>query len=145
MSDFLKAVKERVVVYDGAMGTSVQGSDLGVDEYWGKEGYNEVLVLSRPDIVSKFMPNILRGAATSSRPTHSAPAVSCWLNMNAGPRARDQSGGGQTGARGGRELLDERPACGSSPGSMGPTTKLPSLGHIGFDAMVPRTKSKPRR
>ncbi len=51
MSDFLKAVQERVVIYDGAMGTSVQARNLSVDDFWGKEGYNEILVLSRPDIV----------------------------------------------------------------------------------------------
>ncbi len=54
MSDFLKAVEERVVIYDGAMGTSVQAYDLAVDEFWGKEGYNDVLVLSRPDIVKEI-------------------------------------------------------------------------------------------
>jgi 5-methyltetrahydrofolate--homocysteine methyltransferase len=51
MSDFLKAVQERVVIYDGAMGTSIQARNPSVDDYWGKEGCNELLVLSRPDII----------------------------------------------------------------------------------------------
>src|SRR5271165_2619824 len=51
MSDYLKAVQERVVIFDGAMGTCVQGYNLPLDEFWGKDGYNDILVLSRPDVV----------------------------------------------------------------------------------------------
>ena len=51
MSDFLKAVQERVVIYDGAMGTNIQSRNPSVDDYWGKEGCNELLVLSRPDLI----------------------------------------------------------------------------------------------
>ncbi len=51
MSEFLKTVGERVVIYDGAMGTSIQARNPSVDDYWGKEGCNELLVLSRPDII----------------------------------------------------------------------------------------------
>ena len=51
MSDYLKAVEERVVIYDGAMGTCVQSYNLPLEEFWGKDGYNDVLVLSRPDVV----------------------------------------------------------------------------------------------
>src|SRR5713101_1242938 len=51
MSDFLQTVKERVVIYDGAMGTSIQFRNPSVDDFWGKEGCNELLVLSRPDII----------------------------------------------------------------------------------------------
>ena len=51
MHNFLDLLKERVVVYDGAMGTSIQGHALSVDDYWGKEGCNELLVLSRPDVI----------------------------------------------------------------------------------------------
>ena len=76
MSDFLKAVQERVVIYDGAMGTSIQARDLGVDEFWGKEGYNDMLVLSRPDIVKDIHAAFFEAGATSSRPTPSAPPAS---------------------------------------------------------------------
>src|SRR5437762_13969607 len=51
MADFLQTVRERVVVYDGAMGTSIQVRQPSVDDFWGKEGCNELLVLSRPDII----------------------------------------------------------------------------------------------
>ena len=51
MNDFLQTVKERVVVYDGAMGTNIQVRNPTLDDYWGKENCSEVLVLSRPDII----------------------------------------------------------------------------------------------
>ena len=37
MTDFLKAVAERVVIYDGAMGTQIHERNLTADDYWGKE------------------------------------------------------------------------------------------------------------
>src|SRR5256886_14049583 len=52
MADFLQAVLERVVIYDGAMGTNIQFRNPSVDDFWGKEGCNELLVLSRPDIIN---------------------------------------------------------------------------------------------
>src|ERR1700746_1692832 len=51
MADFLQTVRERVVIYDGAMGTNIQFRNPSVDDFWGKEGCNELLVLSRPDII----------------------------------------------------------------------------------------------
>src|SRR5580698_7997107 len=51
MADFLQTVRERVVVYDGAMGTNIHKHNPTLDDYWGKENCNEILVLSRPDII----------------------------------------------------------------------------------------------
>ena len=51
MADFLQSVRERVVIYDGAMGTNIQKRNPSLDDYWGKENCSEVLVLSRPDII----------------------------------------------------------------------------------------------
>ena len=51
MADFLQTVRERVVIYDGAMGTNIQKRNPTLDDYWGKENCSEVLVLSRPDII----------------------------------------------------------------------------------------------
>src|SRR5712675_302294 len=51
MTDFLQIVKDRVAVYDGAMGTNIQKRNPTLDDYWGKENCSEVLVLSRPDII----------------------------------------------------------------------------------------------
>jgi 5-methyltetrahydrofolate--homocysteine methyltransferase len=52
--DYLAALRERVLIYDGATGTSVQARNLTADDFGGRtlEGCNEMLVLSRPDVVS---------------------------------------------------------------------------------------------
>ena len=60
MSDFLQIVKDRVVVYDGAMGTNIQFRNPSVDDFWGKEGCNEILVLSRPDIIKEIHADFFR-------------------------------------------------------------------------------------
>src|SRR2546430_17195841 len=54
MADFLQTVRERVVIYDGAMGTNIQKRNPTLDDYWGKENCSEVLVLSRPDIIREI-------------------------------------------------------------------------------------------
>src|SRR5438128_10257841 len=61
MADFLQTVRERVVIYDGAMGTNIQTRNPSVDDFWGKEGCNELLVLSRPDISKDVHARFLSG------------------------------------------------------------------------------------
>ncbi len=51
---YVDAVNSRVVIYDGAMGTSVQGYELTAEEYGGKEGCNEYLVLVRPKVIEEI-------------------------------------------------------------------------------------------
>jgi 5-methyltetrahydrofolate--homocysteine methyltransferase len=52
-STYLDTLKTRAVVFDGAMGTSIQGFDLTADDFGGPiyEGCNDYLVITRPDIV----------------------------------------------------------------------------------------------
>src|SRR5437868_13365859 len=59
MADFLQTVRERVVIYDGAMGTNIQTRNPSVDDFWGKEGCNELLVLSRSDIIKDIHASFL--------------------------------------------------------------------------------------
>src|SRR5919206_5294866 len=49
--DFMQALRERVLVFDGAMGTMLQAAGLSLDDYQGKEGCSEILCVSRPDVV----------------------------------------------------------------------------------------------
>ncbi len=48
---FREAIARRVLVFDGAMGTQIQGHQLKAAEFGGKEGANDLLVLTRPDLV----------------------------------------------------------------------------------------------
>src|SRR2546426_2519356 len=56
MSQFLDALAERVLIYDGAMGTNIQRYQLTAEDYGGQatEGCNEYLVLTRPSVVEEI-------------------------------------------------------------------------------------------
>src|SRR4029077_15882710 len=136
MTDFFQVVKERVVVYDGAMGTNIQLRNPSLDDYWGKENCSEVLVLSRPDIIRDIHAAFFAvGCDIVETNTFGGTRVVLGefdlrdrvaeINIAAAKLAREVAAEFST---------KERPRF--VAGSMGPTTKLPSLGHIGFDAMA---------
>src|SRR5664279_4056975 len=52
-SSLLDALRQRVVVGDGAMGTMLQAADLSLDDFEGLEGCNEILNVTRPDVVKR--------------------------------------------------------------------------------------------
>jgi 5-methyltetrahydrofolate--homocysteine methyltransferase len=129
-------LKRRVLVYDGAMGTSVQKHNLTQEDFWGKEGCNELLVLSRPDVIRQIHASYLdAGCDVIETDTFGSTDI-VLAEYDLQDRTRELN---VAAARLAREVADEY----STPaqprfvaGSMGPTTKLPSLGHIGYDAMA---------
>ncbi len=60
-SRYLEALRGRVLVYDGAMGTSIQALDLTAADFGGPalEGCNDHLVLSRPDVIEEIHASFL--------------------------------------------------------------------------------------
>ncbi len=136
MSDFLQTVNERVVIYDGAMGTNIQKRNPTLDDYWGKENCSEVLVLSRPDIIRDIHADFFRVGCDVVE-TNTFGGTSIVLGeFELRDRVREIN---LKGAQLAKEVAaqfstKDRPRF--VAGSMGPTTKLPSLGHIGFEAMV---------
>src|ERR1017187_3784031 len=136
MTDFLQTVKERVVVYDGAMGTNIQKRNPTLDDYWGKENCSEVLVLSRPDIIRDIHADFFRvGCDIVETNTFGGSGIVLGefelrdrvheINLKAAQLAKEVARQFST---------KDRPRF--VAGSMGPTTKLPSLAHIGFEAML---------
>ncbi len=136
MSNFLQTVRDRVVIYDGAMGTNIQKRNPTLDDYWGKENCSEVLVLSRPDIIRDIHADFLCvGCDVVETNTFGATRLvlrefdladrTKEINLAAVKLAKDAA---QQFSSPGRPRF--------VAGSMGPTTKLPSLGHVGFDEMV---------
>ena len=136
MADFLSELKRRVLVYDGAMGTNLQKHNLSAEDFQDKEGCNELLVLSRPDVIRQIHASFLE-AGCDVIETDSFGSTSIVLaEYGLESRTRELN---LAAARLAREVADKY----STPdkprfvaGSIGPTTKLPSLGHIGYDAMA---------
>src|SRR5882672_6884381 len=50
---FLETLKKRVLVFDGAMGTNLQTQNLTPEDFGGKDGCNEYLVVTKPEAVVK--------------------------------------------------------------------------------------------
>src|SRR3981189_334606 len=136
MSTFLQTVKERVVVYDGAMGTNIQVRNPTLDDYWGKENCSEVLVLSRPDIIRDIHADFFKvGCDVVETNTFGGTSLVlrefdledrvAEINIAAAKLARELA-----------QQFSTKDKPRFVAGSIGPTTKLPSLGHITFDNMV---------
>lgn len=136
MSDFLSLLKERVIVYDGAMGTSIQGFDLSLDDYWQKENCSEILTLSRPDVIASIHRSYFEAGADIVETNTFGGSSLVLAEFEMPERTRELN---FAAARLARSVADEfatpeRPRF--VAGSIGPTTKLPSLGHITYDAML---------
>ena len=66
--DFLGAIRERVVVFDGGMGATLEQFDLTSEDYGGLEGKcHEALVLNRPDVIEGVHASMARGGRRGRR------------------------------------------------------------------------------
>jgi len=134
MAGFLDLVNERVVTYDGATGTFLQGLDLTADDFGGPEleGCNEFLVVTRPDAIRQFHAAYLDvGCDVVETNTFGAFAIPL-AEYDLADRTHELN---VTAARLAREVVADY-ATPDHPrfvaGSVGPGTKMPSLGHIAF-------------
>jgi 5-methyltetrahydrofolate--homocysteine methyltransferase len=136
MANFLQTVKERVVIYDGAMGTNIQRRNPTLDDYWGKENCSEVLVLSRPDIIRDIHADFL-GVGCDVVETNTFGATRLVLReFDLADRTKEINLAAVKLAKDAAQQFSTPTRPRFVAGSMGPTTKLPSLGHIGFDEML---------
>jgi len=132
MSTLRTALAERVVVADGAMGTMLQASDATVDDFEGYEGCNEILNVTRPDIVTGVHEAYLDAGADCLTTNSFGANLSNLGEYGIADRIGELS---LASARLARAAAD-RWATPDRPrwvlGSMGPGTKLPTLGHVTF-------------
>ena len=109
-TSFLTALTERVIVADGAMGTMLQAQDPSLDDFQGYEGCNEILNVTRPDIVAARPRRVLRRRRRLRRDQHvrGQPGQPRGVrHPRADPRAG--RGGRPDRPRGRRRLLDPGP------------------------------------
>ncbi|MGW3241285.1 methionine synthase [Streptomyces sp. NPDC001070] len=131
-----EALATRVVVADGAMGTMLQAQNPTLDDFQGHEGCNEVLNVSRPDIVASVHREYFAVGVDCVETNTFGANFSALGEYDIADRILELS---EAGARIAREAADEFTARDGRPrwvlGSMGPGTKLPTLGHIGYGAL----------
>jgi 5-methyltetrahydrofolate--homocysteine methyltransferase len=131
----LDALRDRVLLCDGGMGSRVQALTLDIEkDYWGRENCTDVLVLSRPDMVRDIHHGYFAaGADMVETNTFGASPVTLAefdladrafeINQIAGELAREAADSFSDGRD--RWVI----------GSIGPGTKLPSLGNIAYDPL----------
>ncbi|GAA1954591.1 methionine synthase [Agromyces allii] len=130
----LDAVRANVVIADGAMGTMLQRHEPTLDDYQQLEGCNEILNVSRPDMIAAIHDEYL-SVGIDAIETNTFGAN--WSNLSdydIDDRIHELA---EAGARIARERVEAAEAADGRVrwvlGSMGPGTKLPSLGHTTYD------------
>ncbi|MBA3024788.1 MAG: methionine synthase [Sulfurimonas sp.] len=133
----LETIKKRPLIIDGAMGTQLQQRDEQISkEAWeGNEGCNELLNVTCPEVLSNIFKAYLTAGADFIT-TNTFGSFSWVLDeYQIGHRAYELT-------KAGAELVKKECDKVSTPehprfvlGSIGPGTKLPSLGHISYDEM----------
>ena len=134
MPNLLDTLKERIVVFDGAMGTNLQVQNLTLDDFGGPrfEGCNENLLVTRPDAVEKVHTGFLEvGCDVIETNSFNGTPVD-FAEYDIADKAYDMN---VLAARLAKRVASdystkEKPRW--VAGSMGPGRKLPTLGHISY-------------
>src|SRR6266545_1863587 len=131
--DFLTALTERVLVFDGAMGTMLHAAELTLDDYQGNEGCSEILCVTRPDVVQGIHAAYLEAGADVVETNSFGASAIVLGEYDMADRVVELN---QVAARLAREVVDGFQADGRPrwvAGSMGPGTKLPTLLHTTYE------------
>ncbi|HEX6014533.1 MAG TPA: homocysteine S-methyltransferase family protein, partial [Geminicoccaceae bacterium] len=132
MADFLAFAKRHVVLLDGAMGSQIQARELTPDDFWGQENCSEILNLSRPDLIRDIHRGYLDAGADAVETNSFGGSPLTLAEFGLGARAIELN---ERAARLAREAVEEAAGDGRERfvvGAIGPGTKLPSLGHVGY-------------
>jgi 5-methyltetrahydrofolate--homocysteine methyltransferase len=131
----LDALKDRVLLCDGGMGSRVQVMDLDVErDFWGKENCTDVLCLSRPDVVREIHRGYYAAGADMVLSNSFGGSPVTLGEFDLADRAFELNKAAVEIAREAAEsFADGRHRW--VIGDIGPGTKLPSLGNIAYDAL----------
>ncbi|MDR2973088.1 MAG: methionine synthase [Propionibacteriaceae bacterium] len=129
------ALGRRVLVADGAMGTMLQRHDLGSTDFGGAEGCSEILNLTRPDVVTSIHQAFLAAGADVVETNTFGANPTALAEYGLVDRLEEMA---EAGARIARQAADQATAFDRPRwvlGSIGPGTKLPSLGQTTYETL----------
>ncbi|MFV2101491.1 methionine synthase [Micromonospora sp. LOL_024] len=131
-TSLLDALAGRILIADGAMGTMLQAADLTLDDFDDLEGCNEILNVTRPEVVRGVHEAYLAAGSDCVETNTFGANLANLAEYDIQHRIRELS---EAGARIARQAADAH----STPqrprfvlGSIGPGTKLPTLGHAAY-------------
>src|SRR4051794_8546112 len=136
MARLLDALAERVLLSDGGIGSRVQQMDLDITrDYWEAENCTEVLNLSRPDVIRDIHSGYLAaGSDVIQTNSFGGSPITLGEFDQLGERAEEINRRAAELAREAIEPFARERDC-FVLGSIGPGTKLPSLGHIDYSTL----------
>ncbi|WP_416969161.1 methionine synthase [Streptomyces sp. 4F14] len=133
VSALREALATRVVVADGAMGTMLQAQEPTLEDFQDLEGCNEILNLTRPDIVRSVHEAYFDAEVDCVETNTFGANFAALAEYDIPERVHELS---EAGARIARETADAYTARDGRQrwvlGSIGPGTKLPTLGHVAY-------------
>ncbi len=133
MTDFLEALRRRVLLFDGAMGTQIQSRDLSIEEdFQGQENCSEILNMSRPDLVREIHLGYLEAGADAVETNSFGGSPLTLGEFDLAERAFDINRRAATLAREAIEAISGDGRDRYVIGAIGPGTRLPSLGHVSY-------------
>jgi len=135
-SSLLETLANKVLIWDGAMGTQTQGYDLSIEtDYMGCENCPDVLSLSRPDIIEEIHSNYFNAGADVVTTNTFGAAAHILGEFDLAHRAEELSYASAIIARKAADKFSTPDKPRFVAGSLGPGTKLITLGQITFDAL----------
>ena len=131
----LRGLRERVLVFDGGMGTMLQQANLTLADFKNLEGCNEILVETRPDVVGGIHDAYFAAGAdvVETDSFGGQPYVLAEFDLGAHAFELNRKAAAVARRSADKFATKERPRFVS--GSMGPGTRLVTLGHISPDEM----------
>lgn len=130
------ALSERVVVADGAMGTMLQAANPSIQDFQGHEGCNEILNITRSELVAQIHREYFAAGVDAVETNTFGANLANLGEYGISERIYELS---LAGAQIARRVADEYSQKTQQPkwvlGSMGPGTKLPTLGHVSYQEL----------
>jgi len=135
---FVDFCKNNTLLFDGAMGTQIQQRNPEQSLFGGHDGFNEYLNITAPKIIEDIHYDYLKAGANAFETNTFGANIIVMAEYGIGTAEKVyeiSKKGAEIGRNAIKRFSAEKPGTYFVAGSIGPSTKLPSLGHISFKEM----------